>query len=64
MSDKPGRGGRRAGAGRPPKGETPMSSKVSAMLTPEDAAYLKRVGGTISEGLRIVIEAHRKQADK
>lgn len=64
MSDNKQHGGRRAGAGRPPKGDTKMDRKVSVMLTPEQAAYLEHIGGgNMSEGLRIVIAAHREQQE-
>lgn len=61
MADKPGRGGRRKGAGRPPKGEAAREQK-SVSLTPRVWAFIAfnqlQFGGSESDALERICRSH------
>ena len=60
---RPGRGGRRPGAGRPPLGPVPRI-RANVTLMPADIAYLRRLGdGSVSLGIDRLIRQREQQAD-
>jgi hypothetical protein len=50
-----GRGGRRAGAGRPVEDDSGAKRPVTVWLTPDERAHLEQLGGTAQEGIRGLI---------
>ena len=60
-SDKPGRGGRRTGAGRKPKGDEARAQK-SVSLTPRVWAFIAfnqlQFGGSESDALERICRSH------
>ena len=50
-----GPGGRRPGAGRPPKDPAERSRTVCLSLSAAEAAHCERLGGTVQEGIRTLI---------
>jgi hypothetical protein len=60
-SNKPGRGGRRKGAGRKPKGEAIREQK-SVSLTPRVWAFIAfnqlQLGGSESDAIERIIRSH------
>lgn len=55
-----GSGGRRSGAGRPPKSVSEKGVTVSAYLSADDAAYLAKWSSSNSVALRDLIDRARK----
>lgn len=52
-----GRGGRRAGAGRPVTDDSGAKRPVTIWLTPAEDAHLQQLGGSAQDGLRALIRA-------
>ena len=56
---KPGRGGARKGAGRPPSGK-PYKTRHTVTLDPDTLAALLKISPNLSEAIRILATAPRE----